>query len=203
MLNRLALAGAVFAAEGFLMERTDSLELMSTLKLCGMRAAYDEVMTTASSAGTSRHALSANCSAPRSRSLNPWYDDVALLHLDADASAAEEPKVCGGSRIRTIRPARHDQGFKTGSCRLCLIPANGNTAEREPKPRGRRAPSAGPMVRESCSLQRRGSCEPKDRTIEPTTAGWDGTAAACCRPGSSTAKQERRSRTALLPPCLL
>jgi hypothetical protein len=46
MLNRLALAGAVFAAEGFLMERTDSLELMSTLKLCGMRAAYDEVMTT-------------------------------------------------------------------------------------------------------------------------------------------------------------
>lgn len=32
MPNRLALAGAVFAAEGFLMERTDSLELMSTLK---------------------------------------------------------------------------------------------------------------------------------------------------------------------------
>ena len=26
MLNRLPLAGAVFAAEGFLMERTDSLE---------------------------------------------------------------------------------------------------------------------------------------------------------------------------------
>ena len=28
------------------MERTDILELMSTLKLYGMRAAYDEVMTT-------------------------------------------------------------------------------------------------------------------------------------------------------------
>jgi hypothetical protein len=28
------------------MERTDILELMSTLKLFGMRAAYDEVMTT-------------------------------------------------------------------------------------------------------------------------------------------------------------
>ena len=28
------------------MERTDVLELMSTLKLYGMRAAYDEVMTT-------------------------------------------------------------------------------------------------------------------------------------------------------------
>ena len=27
------------------MERTDVLELMSTLKLYGMRAAYDEVMT--------------------------------------------------------------------------------------------------------------------------------------------------------------
>jgi DNA replication protein DnaC len=32
--------------ESFLMERTDILELMSTLKLYGMRAAYDEVMTT-------------------------------------------------------------------------------------------------------------------------------------------------------------
>jgi hypothetical protein len=29
------------------MERTDILELMSTLKLYGMRAAYDEVMATA------------------------------------------------------------------------------------------------------------------------------------------------------------
>ena len=28
------------------MERTDILELMSTLKLFGMRAAYDEVMAT-------------------------------------------------------------------------------------------------------------------------------------------------------------
>jgi hypothetical protein len=28
------------------MERTDVLELMATLKLYGMRAAYDEVMTT-------------------------------------------------------------------------------------------------------------------------------------------------------------
>jgi hypothetical protein len=46
MLNRLALAGAEFAAEGFLMGRTDSLEPMSTLKLCGLRAAFDEVMTT-------------------------------------------------------------------------------------------------------------------------------------------------------------
>jgi hypothetical protein len=42
-------------------ERTDLLELMATLKLYGMRAAYDEVMTT----GTSRGALSAICSAPR------------------------------------------------------------------------------------------------------------------------------------------
>src|SRR6266478_6554237 len=33
-------------AQGRLMERTDILELMSTLKLYGMRAAYDEVMTT-------------------------------------------------------------------------------------------------------------------------------------------------------------
>ena len=48
------------------MERTDILELMSTLKLYGMRAAYDEVMTPASSAGTSRRASSAICSAPRS-----------------------------------------------------------------------------------------------------------------------------------------
>ena len=31
----------------FLMERTKILELMSTLKLYGMRAAYDEVMTAA------------------------------------------------------------------------------------------------------------------------------------------------------------
>src|SRR5262249_11016343 len=31
-------------AESFLMERTEVLELMSTLKLFGMRAAYDEVM---------------------------------------------------------------------------------------------------------------------------------------------------------------
>ena len=28
----------------------------------------------------------------------------------------------GGSRIRTIGTASHDQGFRTGSCRLCLIP---------------------------------------------------------------------------------
>jgi hypothetical protein len=34
------------SAESFLMERTDILGLMSTLTLCGMRAAYDEVMTT-------------------------------------------------------------------------------------------------------------------------------------------------------------
>src|SRR5206468_2677889 len=33
-------------AQGRLMERTDILELMSALKLYGMRAAYDEVMTT-------------------------------------------------------------------------------------------------------------------------------------------------------------
>src|SRR5439155_445776 len=33
-------------AESFVMERTDVLELMATLKLYGMRAAYDEVMTT-------------------------------------------------------------------------------------------------------------------------------------------------------------
>src|SRR5947209_12844844 len=33
-------------AERFVMERTDVLELMATLKLYGMRAAYDEVMTT-------------------------------------------------------------------------------------------------------------------------------------------------------------
>src|ERR1700682_875876 len=33
-------------AESVLMERTDILELMATLKLYGMRAAYDEVMTT-------------------------------------------------------------------------------------------------------------------------------------------------------------
>jgi hypothetical protein len=32
--------------EGFVMERTEVLELMATLKLYGMRAAYDEVMTT-------------------------------------------------------------------------------------------------------------------------------------------------------------
>ena len=41
------------------MERTDILELMSTLKLYGMRAAYDEVMTTGISAGTSRRGSSA------------------------------------------------------------------------------------------------------------------------------------------------
>src|SRR5580765_6537784 len=34
------------SAESFLMERTEILELMSTLKLFGMRAAYDEVMAT-------------------------------------------------------------------------------------------------------------------------------------------------------------
>ena len=34
----------VFAGRAELMERTDILELMSTLKLFGMRAAYDEVM---------------------------------------------------------------------------------------------------------------------------------------------------------------
>ena len=39
------------------MERTDVLELMATLKLYGMRAAYDEVMTTGG--GTSRRASSA------------------------------------------------------------------------------------------------------------------------------------------------
>jgi hypothetical protein len=33
-------------AESFLMERTDLLELMATLKLYGMRSAYDEVMAT-------------------------------------------------------------------------------------------------------------------------------------------------------------
>ena len=42
------------------------LELMATLKLYGMRAAYDEVMATASSASTSRRASSAICSTPRS-----------------------------------------------------------------------------------------------------------------------------------------
>src|SRR3954462_9017364 len=36
----------VFAGRTELMERTDVLELMSTLKLFGMRAAYDEVMAT-------------------------------------------------------------------------------------------------------------------------------------------------------------
>src|SRR6202049_49178 len=40
------IALAMTACGEFLMERTKILELMSTLKLYGMRAAYDEVMTT-------------------------------------------------------------------------------------------------------------------------------------------------------------
>ena len=47
------------------MERTDILELMSALKLYGMRAAYDEVMATGLKRRQSRHASSATCSAPR------------------------------------------------------------------------------------------------------------------------------------------
>ncbi len=41
------------------MERTDILELMSTLKLYAMRAAYDKVMTTGIKHRTSRRASSA------------------------------------------------------------------------------------------------------------------------------------------------
>ena len=49
-----------------MMERTDILELMSALKLYGMRAAYDEVMTNGIKRRTSRRASSATCSPPRS-----------------------------------------------------------------------------------------------------------------------------------------
>jgi len=49
-----------------LMERSDVLELMTRLKLFGMRAAYDEVMATALKRRAPRRASSANCSPPRS-----------------------------------------------------------------------------------------------------------------------------------------
>jgi hypothetical protein len=41
---QLPIAPAMTVCGEFLMERTDILELMSTLELYGMRAAYDEVM---------------------------------------------------------------------------------------------------------------------------------------------------------------
>jgi hypothetical protein len=47
------------------MERTQLFDLMSELKLYGMKAAYDEIMATAVKASMNRSALSAICSAQR------------------------------------------------------------------------------------------------------------------------------------------
>jgi hypothetical protein len=53
-----------------------------------------------------------------------------------------------GSRIRTIGTAWRDQGFQRGSSRLCSISCQRKSwRERQPIPRRRRAPSAGPIVR--------------------------------------------------------
>jgi hypothetical protein len=74
----------------------------------------------------------------------------------------------GGSRIRTIGTAWCDRGFQRGSSRLCWIFCRQKSwREREPTPRRRRAPSAGPMVRESCSLQQRVSSEPDSSAGTP------------------------------------
>ena len=52
------------------------------------------------------------------------------------------------SRIRTIGTAWRDQGFQRGSSCLCSISCRRKSwRERQPIPRRRRAPSAGPMVR--------------------------------------------------------
>ena len=48
------------------MERTDILELMSRLKLFGMRAAYDEVMATGIKRRHEPPRIVVICSAPRS-----------------------------------------------------------------------------------------------------------------------------------------
>lgn len=48
-----------------LMERTQVLDLMGTLKLYGLRSAYDEVMAQPSSASTNRPGSSAICSRPK------------------------------------------------------------------------------------------------------------------------------------------
>jgi hypothetical protein len=60
------------------MERTQILDLMSSLKLYGMRSAYDEIMAAASSASTSRPASSATCSSPRSPRSRPARSSYQL-----------------------------------------------------------------------------------------------------------------------------
>ncbi len=70
------------------MERTQVLELMSTLKLYGMRSAYDEVMGNGSNGSTNRHASSGiSCSRRSPRSRHAPFDTsstIAKLPLAKD-----------------------------------------------------------------------------------------------------------------------
>src|SRR3984893_13344623 len=82
------------------MERTDILELMSTLKLYGMRAVYDEVMTTGIKRRHEPPASSAICSAPRSpRSIRGgargrFYTVVDLVNrLESEARASRQGRL--------------------------------------------------------------------------------------------------------------
>jgi hypothetical protein len=59
------------------MERTQIFDLMGELKLYGMKAAFDEIMATASSASTNLNALSATCSTPRSTRSRPGRSNTS------------------------------------------------------------------------------------------------------------------------------
>jgi hypothetical protein len=61
----------------------------------------------------------------------------------------------GGSRIRTIGSAWHDQGFRTSSCRLCRIPLKRKYGANENRHRGDAGRLPGDRWFESISLQRR------------------------------------------------
>lgn len=80
------------------MERTHALELMSTLKLYGMRSAYDEVMGMASNGSTNRRASSVISCSRKSLRSRPVHS------LPAQHSQAATRQ--GHRRLRLRRHAR-------------------------------------------------------------------------------------------------
>jgi hypothetical protein len=97
-----------------------------------------------------------------------WDASPARGVQTAIAAAAEFARLAaGGGKIRTIGPARRDQGFKTSSCRLCLISRQRKYGAHE----SRKTRTPGALRRTDGSnpvpFQQRVRCEPDFRGRSP------------------------------------